>query len=182
MPTGRFAKDIVGEKFHHLTVIKRANNVTRGSGISANWLCVCDCGRETLAVGSDLVRGYRQKCGIDCPKFGHQIGDSAFNMVHADMKRQAKRRGISWELSKDQTKEITTSDCFYCGRIPSTGANRSDLRGDFLHNGIDRIDSTKGYHIENVVACCWMCNRAKSNLTVDQFREWIKSIFNHWAS
>lgn len=45
-----------------------------------------------------------------------------------------------------------------------------------LLNGIDRIDSDLGYVDGNVKSCCFICNRAKGNLSIIDFRKWIDNI------
>ena len=47
-------------------------------------------------------------------------------------------------------------------------------------NGIDRIDSNKGYSFDNVVACCKYCNGAKNTMTQEEFKEWIKRVYEHY--
>lgn len=51
------------------------------------------------------------------------------------------------------------------------------LIGDgILYSGIDRVDSSVGYEIGNIVPACKICNFAKSNLTQDDFKSWAKRI------
>ena len=55
---------------------------------------------------------------------------------------------------------------------------------DFVlkYNGIDRVDSSKGYEYNNVVSCCKNCNSAKMQLSIKEFKEHIIKIYNHFAS
>ena len=46
-------------------------------------------------------------------------------------------------------------------------------------NGVDRIDSSLGYTIDNCVACCDKCNYAKHDLSTEDFKEWIIKIYNN---
>lgn len=46
-------------------------------------------------------------------------------------------------------------------------------------NGIDRLDSEKGYVKENCVPCCWDCNRMKQTLTEQQFLKKVEQIYNY---
>ena len=39
--------------------------------------------------------------------------------------------------------------------------------------GIDRIDSNKGYTKDNVISCCEMCNRMKSDYNV---KDWLRKV------
>lgn len=52
-------KDLVGQKFHLLTVVKRLES-RKGN---AYWLCYCDCGTEIEVCHSNLVDGRTKSCG-----------------------------------------------------------------------------------------------------------------------
>ena len=53
-------KDLTGQRFGRLTVIKRVENNRHGK---AQWLCKCDCGNETTVIGSGLINGNTKSCG-----------------------------------------------------------------------------------------------------------------------
>ena len=44
-------------------------------------------------------------------------------------------------------------------------------------NGIDRVDSSKGYTKENSVTCCKHCNTAKNIMSDISFYKWIKRVY-----
>lgn len=68
-------------------------------------------------------------------------------------KSNAKKRGIKWSLSFEEFELVRASGvCSYC---------KSDLPE--VCGGLDRMDSSKGYHINNVVPCCKDCNTLKSH-------------------
>lgn len=55
--------DLVGQKFGRLIVLKYVGNNKRRH---SQWLCKCDCGNETVIVGSELKRNDKRKtrsCG-----------------------------------------------------------------------------------------------------------------------
>jgi hypothetical protein len=54
-------KNIVGQRFHKLTVIQHTGThpVTR----RALWNCLCDCGKEVVVPGSMLINGNTRSCG-----------------------------------------------------------------------------------------------------------------------
>jgi hypothetical protein len=54
------ADDLCGQRFAMLTVIQRAENSRAGK---TRWLCVCDCGGATTALGSNLKSGHTLGCG-----------------------------------------------------------------------------------------------------------------------
>ena len=59
--TGRPAIDLTGSAFGRLTVVARAGkNYPDGH---AAWICVCQCGRETIVPSNSLRRGDCRSCG-----------------------------------------------------------------------------------------------------------------------
>lgn len=55
-----FFIDITGQRFGRLVVkMRTANDKHR----TACWLCVCDCGNETIVRGNSLRRGLTKSCG-----------------------------------------------------------------------------------------------------------------------
>lgn len=64
----------------------------------------------------------------------------------------------------------TTQMCHYCGidesDIPLVGM-KSQVQKPVRTMGIDRIDSSAGYSIDNIRPCCFVCNQVKG----DRFSE-----------
>jgi hypothetical protein len=144
------AEDLVGKKFGKLTVLARKPNVEHHT----EWLCQCECGNQKVFNGGNLRAGQTTSCGCLRNK------GSAAKRLYGWYTQNAKRRGISWDLTFEQFKEITSSKCHYTGRLPSNIIKRAG--GDvYAYNGVDRIDNTKGYFLENCVPCCSEVNYAK---------------------
>lgn len=76
----------------------------------------------------------------------------------------AKARGIRVNLDVNKYQNLINFGCHYCG---------TDLKNE---NGycLDRVDSSRGYSLTNVVGCCKICNRAKSNMEIWEFVNWLK--------
>jgi hypothetical protein len=51
--------------------------------------------------------------------------------------------------------------------------------GNYVYNGIDRIDSSIGYVIENCISCCGRCNVAKMSESQQDFLSWIDRVYSH---
>jgi hypothetical protein len=47
-------------------------------------------------------------------------------------------------------------------------------------SGIDRVDSNKGYTIDNCVPCCKTCNLAKAELSQRDFLDWVRKVYIKW--
>lgn len=64
----------------------------------------------------------------------------------------AKKSGRVWEISRENYEKLRNLKCHYCeGPLPETGV------------GLDRLDNTRGYQLNNVVPCCTLCNMARRN-------------------
>ena len=85
------------------------------------------------------------------------------------LKTGAKQRNKELQITLDQFKELWDQKCFYCNDIVTTA-------------GLDRIDSSKGYVLGNVVRCCELCNRAKNILSVEDFISHCYKIIKHYES
>ena len=60
---GKF-RDLTGQRFGRLTVIRRAEDYVSPSGRHrAQWLCNCDCGNEIVVLGERLTREITRSCG-----------------------------------------------------------------------------------------------------------------------
>lgn len=171
-------KNFTGQRFGKLVVIKKLQEKSWGG---YKYLCRCDCGNEKVIYGGDLNRTSRKgttSCGCLNKK---NVGESAFNHVFARLKKQATERNYGWNLTKEEVKILTSSPCFYCGTLPYQ-VQVNEFNGNYIYNGIDRVNNFKGYTVKNSVPCCGKCNRAKSDYSLDEFKNWAKSLFNHWAS
>jgi hypothetical protein len=105
------------------------------------------------------------------------IGVAAFNKLYSRYKHEAAARGFNFELNKDEFKELTSANCFYCKTPPNTISNSKN--GIYTYNGIDRVDSNVGYIEKNVVTCCEQCNRMKLDYSLSEFKnQIIKLYFN----
>ena len=118
---------------------------------------------------------FRPSCCIDQTE--RKIS-SAFTSVYHQYKAGATKRGYSFNLTKDQLRKLTSSDCYYCKKPPSNKQRQfNGSGGEYIYNGVDRMDNNKGYSLENCLPCCSICNHAKHNLTYDQFVEMVVRIF-----
>jgi CRISPR/Cas system CSM-associated protein Csm3 (group 7 of RAMP superfamily) len=105
----------------------------------------------------------------------------AAKRVYSEYGRKAAAKKRKFLLNIDEVYRLIYSRCFYCD-APGSNKWKIDWSGSKRHvkyNGIDRINSAKGYTQYNVVPCCITCNRAKSDLSTKKFLNWVKVIFNN---
>jgi hypothetical protein len=78
-------------------------------------------------------------------------------------KNSAKARDIPFLLTFEDFETFAGKVCFWCG-------------DSFDKIRLDRVDSSLGYTLGNVVPCCWPCNDDKSNRTVTEWLARLKKI------
>ncbi len=93
------------------------------------------------------------------------------------------------ELPLDKFINLSQSNCFYCNSAPKSVRNAykyakrvsefAKLNGDFIYNGLDRVNNFLTHSENNVVPCCKICNFAKSNRTTEEFFIWINKLRNN---
>lgn len=173
-------ENLLGEVFGKLTVIGKEPNE---SGKAKRWSCKCACGHDLVVSSTSLRSGHTTKCKkcsyVNRSRPNKVGGNQAFNMVYGTYKLSAQRRGLSFELTEDQFRELSQKNCYYCGSSPINVRKHpvKNSTGDFVYNGIDRVDNSIGYKLENCVACCTMCNRMKLNYSLESFHEQVTRIY-----
>lgn len=91
------------------------------------------------------------------------------------------------EIKIDDFLLLTKGNCFYCNREPFTiynwaknsykkSSQYAKDNADYIYNGLDRIDSSKGHTLDNVVPCCKHCNYAKRERSLQEFVDWVLRI------
>ena len=106
--------------------------------------------------------------------FGHEV-----ETKRREVERNAVKRGLEWTLTDDQARELVLADCSYCGKPSKLAEDRTTLQNTRGLGGIDRIDSSVGYVIGNVVACCGRCNVGKWSDSHEDFVAWIRLVHSH---
>lgn len=129
------------------------------------WQVRCRCGREYPA----LIQNLRKAPGC---RF----------CVHKSPRPYRRKRPYEWlyntfvnrgrhpvSLTYEQFVELTSiSECHYCGSGIVWESFR--VHGQTTASNLDRKDSSGSYSAENVVVCCWRCNKAKN--TLFSYEEW----------
>jgi len=166
-------KDITGQVFGKLTVIKRDGYIKDKRA----WLCCCDCGGTTRLPTAYITAGKTKSCGC-LGKF--KEGEASFNQLFGQYKKHAEQRNLDFRLSKKEFRTLTQQNCFYCDSKPQGKCGTTKRNnGIYIYSGIDRVDNSKGYIIDNCVPCCKVCNYMKLTSSKDNFIEHIFLIYKH---
>lgn len=131
-----------------------------------------------------VLAGRTKSCGCkryDFVSDSNKKDETLVNTLFQRYKNNAAIRNLSFSLSKQLFAKLIFAPCSYCGSTPSLSrirkAKKGKRRDQYLkYNGIDRINSMKGYSKSNCATSCSICNRAKSNITVEEFTNWIQKL------
>lgn len=175
-------KDLNGKIFGKLTakspLVK--NNRTY-------WLCECLCGVRKEVRSDALISGKTGNCGCDTSRLISEAntlpgGQAHINLALHFYRKSAKDKGRPFDLTKEQFVSIMSRDCSYCGVSPTAKDSpyvRNNLMSIHPMNGIDRIDSSLGYTLDNSAPCCSRCNQIKMDMDLGEFIQHVHKIVCH---
>lgn len=168
-------KVIVGNIYGILKALEVAEPEIRDGRKHKNrWLCECtECGARTTKT-TTVVASKKGSCDSKTCRFKPVI--AAQNRLYGTYKRSARDRGLSFDITYNLFIELTSSDCEYCGIKPATVQRGAKKNGDYLYNGLDRIDPKCGYTHDNVVPCCKYCNYGKFDRSPTEFKQWAQKL------
>ena len=161
--------NLLTKRFGQLVVIARIGNTKWNK---SRWLCLCDCGNQTMVQGVHLCNGDTKSCGCLVKKHAKIMG---LNNGRHGHKRSGKRTRLYniWGGIIERCCNPSYRDYDHYGGRGITVCERwkqfeyflADM-GDPLTNKhqIDRINNNKGYFLAN---CRWTTatinNRNKRN-------------------
>jgi hypothetical protein len=93
-------------------------------------------------------------------------------------KTRAKKKGFDFDLTAEFCKELLDKSDYKCAvtglQMTLDSANRK--KANAFKCSLDRINSDKGYTVDNVRFVCWAVNQMKSDRTDEEFKFWINTL------
>lgn len=175
---GEYQKDWSGHRFGNLLCIEFSHKRKGRRYFKVR----CDCGIEKTSQLDGLQDGRIKSCGPACPaKPRKSVKDQAIKSIHLTYKRHALAKNRVYELTEIDIEKLVTSACHYCGGTDSNSYRSTTMGspGIFNYNGIDRVDSSLGYTLNNVVACCQHCNFMKQEMSLTEWFSRMEKVLNH---
>jgi len=148
--------------------------------VKGGLLCICDCGKEKVLKSSRIRLKQVKSCGCltkKCGKKHHffqgyeEISQSVFNKI----RQKAIDRNLKFEITIEDLykKFIEQKKLCAISKVPiKFKLNYKDEQTASL----DRIDSTKGYLLDNIQWVHKKVNTMKWNIHQNEFIGWCKII------
>jgi hypothetical protein len=168
---------LVGQRFGMLMPIER---IAKTGYTNSKYLCRCDCGNTKILRAIILTKVKQKSCGCAVIK---RSEDTGVRIALNTYRRHAKKRKLEFSLEKKDFRDLILSKCYYCdGGFTNTTKENYRTKKEkrvFFHNGVDRVNNSKGYTKENSVACCSACNLMKREFSVQKWIEHMKKVLNN---
>lgn len=165
-------EELQGKKFYHLTLITPTRK-PKGNTTTIYWLCKCDCGKLVERREQTIVTYRTQSCGCKHPRHNqgknHPLwcGTGDISGQYFDsIKCRANKLKIEFDITIEQLWEIFLKQnrlCALTGLPLNFSTYRQRRKGNEQTASIDRIDSNKGYTIDNVQWVHKDINRMKNS-------------------
>lgn len=113
--------------------------------------------KEATKSASKAWREDNKEVAKEYRKRNNSLPRERFNKA----KSNVKKRKRLWLLNKEEYFDLINKPCFYCQKDISSETG----------SGLDRLDNSKEYEVNNVVACCGACNNSRNdNFTPEEWK------------
>ena len=129
----------------------------------------CFCGRTIRIMNDKPYIDKYARCR-KCKEHERRLPHEPYWLVLRRIRADANNRGLSFDITLEDFMDLCHNPCLYCGE------QNLNFAYGIRYNGLDRVDSSDGYSMDNCVPCCIICNRAKGNMTQKEFYMWISKI------
>ena len=181
-----------GLKINHITLLERIQIPNKNSYRNC-WKYQCDCGKigirrednlkPKINISCGCISGFAQGTAKNNKKWTGYKDISGLYLW--DLKNKAKRRKLSWEITEQELWKLFLKQGKKCPYLNEelTFASAAEKRNGLKQTAsLDRIDSSKGYIIDNIQ---WIHKRVqmmKKDLSESEFLKWCELVSNHQST
>lgn len=160
----------IGDKHNRLLIVKRLGQNKWGQ---SQWLCHCDCGKETIALTKDLNSGKKRSCGCLRKELISERKWKGHGDISGDywrtVQHNASVRDVAFNLNIEDAWNMFIKQTKTCALSGLEIAFSRNIKSGEQTASLDRIDSNKGYTIDNIQWVHKKVNLCKNILHNDEF-------------
>lgn len=165
----QYNTDILGNRFGRWTVV---HQLPADKCNKKHFYCRCECGIERSVRHQSLINGRSKSCGClvgDVQRVNRQKRPYEWLYNALVYSTNHRKKPVEMNLTYEEFVSFTQIlQCYYCGSFIDWRPYSIDDGRKKGHH-IDRIDSNKGYSVDNCVVCCSICNYMKLDYTKKEF-------------
>lgn len=170
-------KNLTGQRFSNLVAIE----IDTSKPKRIHWKCLCDCGNTKSFQSRHLIGGMIKSCG--CRHFLKGKESNSWK-GYEDISGQYWGRVIKGAESRNLDLSISIEDAWKIAlkqnkKCALSGVDLIFSRSSNRNASLDRIDSTKGYTLDNIQWIDKNINGMKSNMSEKEFVRWCNLISNY---
>lgn len=175
--------DEIGKRYGRLTIISYAVNKRTDKKGNRYFLCRCDCGREKEIMGYNIRNGHSSSCG--CQTYKTQSSHrqwtgcgEIYGTYYNAVRNNAKHRNLSFDISiNEMWLQFLKQDrkCALTGLLLTLPSKSKDTSATA---SLDRIDSTKGYVLNNIQWIHKDLQAMKMNMSETKFKSYCRLVVN----
>ena len=154
---GSQLQDLTGKTFGHWTVIRRVKINNRRYVM---WECRCVCGNVHQVIGGHLKAGKSKSCGCKNPKgknhkqwngYGDISGNYWCCIQRGANGKKGNRKSVEFSITIQHAWDLFVKQNYKCKLtgLPLS-INYQRKTGPIHTASLDRIDSAKGYTVDNI--------------------------------
>lgn len=177
----------VGEKYGKLTILKSWTQKFENHSKERVCECKCECGEIVIVRARYIRKGHKRSCGCLHKVNNHnhhawkgygEISMTEWNGIKGSSKRRKRHIPFcltienAWDLFIKQERKCSLSGV----EIGFSQRNKRRYGAETNTASLDRIDSSKGYTIDNVQWVHKIVNIMKMSLPQDEFIQWCHII------
>lgn len=171
----------IGKKFGRLVPLRLDSKI--GSHLVFD--CLCDCGKTIKVRGYSLKTKNTNSCGCTSRKRGKDHPcfkgyEGLTSSVWSSLIKGAKERNLEFSITMQQAWELFEKQgkrCALTGEVIVMTQTRKNMSKRTA--SLDRIDSSKGYTIDNIQWIHKRLNFMKQDMDQTEFIELCKKVANY---
>lgn len=170
-----------GDKFNYLTILEPFSGINNQHQYTSK--CQCDCGKIKEIPTHRIVKGVIKSCGCFANKLKKHGLFKGYEEIYGnfwkDIQHEAKIRNLEFNITIEQIWDLFIKQDRRCALTGLELQFKTTSQSSDGTASLDRIDSSKGYTMDNIQWIHKDINRMKWDMDENKFVNYCKLIAEH---